>query len=280
MPYRPKIPTVLTVYDLIPLIFPDYVSTQARLFFYLTTKLALRTANILIAISQSTKQDYLNRFRISPEQVKVIPLAVSSDFHPQPRGLITRIRERYNLPPKFLLYVGINKPHKNLLRLIDAWSLLMRETIGDYYLCIAGEWDERYEMPKRKVARLGLEEQVKFLGPIREEDLPGLYAAAVGFVFPSLYEGFGLPVLEAMACGTPVACSNISSLTEIVGKAAVLFNPNSTESIADVLEPLITENKLRDDLRDLGFDRAKRFTWEGTARDTLQVYREFTKYEI
>lgn len=276
MPYKPGIPTVLTVYDLIPLIFPDYVSTQARMLFFWTTKLALWAAESIIAISHNTKQDYLKQFNISPEKVNVIPLAVSSDFRPQPVGDISRVREIYDLPSKFILYFGINKPHKNLLRLIDAWSLLMKEAAGECYLFIAGEWDERYTMPKRKVAQLGLEGQIKFLGPIPEEDLPGLYAAAIGFVFPSLYEGFGLPVLEAMACGTPVACSNISSLAEIVGDAALLFDPHSIESIAASLDQLIAERSLRNHLVDLGFHRTKRFTWERTARDTLRVYRQLS----
>jgi alpha-1,3-rhamnosyl/mannosyltransferase len=273
MPYTPRIPAILTVYDVIPLRFPDYVSTQARLFFFMTTKLAVSVAKSLIAISISTKKDYLKRFRILQNKIKVIPLAVSSDFRPQPKEEVSRVRNVYNLPKSFILYLGINKPHKNLTRLIDAWSLLVGERTGEYSLCIAGEWDERYPEPKRRVIQLGLQEQIKFLGPIKEQDLHGLYSAATIFVFPSLYEGFGLPVLEAMACGTPVACSNVSSLPEIVESAALLFDPNSYKSMAETLVSLIENRSLQDNLRELGFDQAKKYTWQRTASETLRIYR-------
>ncbi|MGD8752748.1 MAG: glycosyltransferase family 1 protein [Anaerolineales bacterium] len=273
MPYTPGIPAILTVYDVIPLRFPDYVSTQARLFFFMTTKLAVSVAKSLIAISSSTKKDYLKRFRILQNKIKVIPLAVSSDFRPQPKEEVSRVRNVYNLPKSFILYLGINKPHKNLTRLIDAWSLLVGERTGEYSLCIAGEWDERYPEPKRRVIQLGLQEQIKFLGPIKEQDLHGLYSAATIFVFPSLYEGFGLPVLEAMACGTPVACSNVSSLPEIVESAALLFDPNSYKSMAETLVSLIENRSLQDNLRELGFDQAKKYTWQRTASETLRIYR-------
>jgi alpha-1,3-rhamnosyl/mannosyltransferase len=141
-------------------------------------------------------------------------------------------------------------------------------------LVIAGAWDPRYPESRQRAKALALEEAVHFLGPIAEEDLPTLYSGAVAFVFPSEYEGFGLPVLEAMACGTPVACSSTSSLAEVAGDAALLFDPTDVADIADALTHLLHEPGLRADLRERGLRRAAQFSWERTARDTLAVYRQ------
>jgi alpha-1,3-rhamnosyl/mannosyltransferase len=141
-------------------------------------------------------------------------------------------------------------------------------------LVIAGTWDPRYPESRQRAEALALKEAVHFLGPIVEEDLPTLYSGAVAFVFPSEYEGFGLPVLEAMACGTPVACSNTSSLAEVAGDAALLFDPTDVAAIADALTHLLHEPSLWADLRERGLRRTAQFSWERTARDTLAVYRQ------
>jgi alpha-1,3-rhamnosyl/mannosyltransferase len=170
----------------------------------------------------------------------------------------------------FALYVGINKPHKNLVRLVQAWGKLGSGAQG-WELVLAGGEDPRYKQARHEAARLGL--PVHFPGSIAEEDLPALYNAAGIFVLPSTYEGFGLPVLEAMACGTPVLCSNTSSLPEIAGNAALYISPEDTDGIAKVLRCLIGDALLRAELSEKGRRQASRFSWERAARETLAVYR-------
>ncbi len=235
MPYRPQLPTVVTVYDLIPLLFPQHVSLTARLLFRWTTGLALRAASRVIVLSQATRRDLLAFYHPPPRKVTAIPLAADSSFHPPPPTEVERVRRKYALPEDYLLYLGINKPHKNLVRMIDAFARFTFH-VSCFMLVIAGAWDSRYSEPRQRVDALGLESVVRFLGPVPEADLPALYAGAALFVFPSLYEGFGLPVLEAMACGTPVVCSNTSSLPEIMGEAALTFDPLNVKEMAAKIE--------------------------------------------
>jgi len=177
------------------------------------------------------------------------------------------------LPEHFILYVGINKPPKNLPRLIEAYARLAAKSPAVYYDCvIAGAWDDRYPQARLRAAELNLSQRVHFLGPIRDTDLPALYAGADLFVTASLYEGFGLPVLEAMACGTPVACSNTSSLPEVVGDAGLLFDPLSVEAVAGAVQQAMSDESLRAELRRRGLQRATQFTWDRVAQETLQVY--------
>ncbi len=273
MPYWPGVPTVLTVYDLIPLLFPQLVSSRARLLFRWTTALALRTADRVIAISQATCRDLASIFQISPQKVTVIPLAVHPDFQPQPPAVVERARRKYRLPQNYILYLGINKPHKNLVRLIEAFSRITHHA-SRITLVVAGAWDSRYPESRQRAATLGLENTLCFLGSVAEEDLPALYGGATLFVFPSKYEGFGLPLLEAMACGTPVACANTSSLPEVGGDAALYFDPTDVEAIAETLCQALADADLRAELRQRGLGRAAEFSWERTARETLKLYRE------
>jgi alpha-1,3-rhamnosyl/mannosyltransferase len=180
------------------------------------------------------------------------------------------VRRKYDLPERYLLYVGSNKPHKNLPALVDAYARL-----GDTPpLLLAGTQDPRYPQVGRRVEQLGLENRVRILGAIPEEDLPALYGNALALVFPSLYEGFGLPPLEAMACGAPVACSDIPSLREAAGQAALWFDPSSPDSIASALEKILDDQELRAALRASGLRRAAELTWDLAAQKTLDVFRE------
>jgi len=268
MPYFPRVPTVLTVYDVIPLRFPEHSTARARLLFRLTTKLALHASEHVIAISEATKQDYVRFFGVQPERITAIPLAVSDRFRPRPEEEVESLRRKYDMPERFFLYLGSNKPHKNLVRLVEAWS---RVTADEVALVVAGAWIPQYPEPKQAAERLGV--PVRWLGPVPESDLPALYSAAEAFVFPSLYEGFGLPVLEAMACGVPVACSNTSSLPEVAGGAALYFDPEDLGSISGTLLRLLLDAELRARLRDRGMEQARGFSWNRTAEKTLEVYR-------
>lgn len=277
MPYRPGAPTILTIYDLIAMLHPQTVSARARLLFRLTTRLALRTAQQVITISEATRQDLLRHFPIPAERVTAIPLAADPRFQPQPGEVIEATRRKYNLPEHYLFYLGINKPHKNLLRLIKAYARLSpvpgpQSPVPP--LLIAGAWDDRYPETKERVSELNLGERVRFLGPVDDADLPALYSGCEIFVFPSLYEGFGLPVLEAMACGAPVMCSNASSLPEVAGDAALLFDPLDVESIAAALRRAIEDGNLRRSLAERSLAQAVNFSWARTAEETLAIYRE------
>ncbi|MFZ1768129.1 MAG: glycosyltransferase family 1 protein [Caldilinea sp.] len=271
MPYRPGAPTLLTHYDLIPLHFPAYVPARARLLFRIMLWLALRTAQHVAAISEASRRDLLTSFHLSPDRVTTTPLAPDPRFCPQSATSLAEVRDAYALPESFVLYLGINKPHKNLVALLHAYAKLPTSAPP---LVIAGAWDNRYPEAKQAAVTLNLTSRVRFLGPIAEIDLPALYAAATVFVFPSRYEGFGLPVLEAMACGAPVACSNVSSLPEVAGDAALLFDPDDIVAIAQTLQRLLDEPSLRADLRDRGLAQAARFTWQRTAALTLDIYRK------
>ena len=276
MPYRPGVPTLLTLYDLIPVHFPELGSRRARLFFRLTTARAVRAARHCIAISEATQRDFVTHFRIPPSGITAIPLAADPAFHLQPASAIEHIRARYDLPENFVLYLGSNKPHKNLVRLIEAWSHVAPEA-PTTDLVIAGAWLDQHPEPRQCAAELELNDRIRWLGSIANADLPALYAAATAFVFPSLYEGFGLPPLEAMACGTPVACSNTSSLPEVVNDAALTFDPTSVEAIATALLHLLDDAVWRDDLRERGLARAATFSWQRTAVATLAQYRALVR---
>jgi alpha-1,3-rhamnosyl/mannosyltransferase len=296
MPYAPGAPALLTVYDLIPLLFPRQSTLRARLLARWATRLALRAAGGVIAISDATRRDFLAHFRLQPGKIQAIPLAVDPVFRPQPREVVAAARARFGLPERYLLYLGSNKPHKNLERLVEAWALLQPRSpaplAGQHMpLVIAGAWDDRYPEARQRASALsrspaplagrspapvaGSEQQVLWLGPVPEADLPALYSGALLFVFPSLYEGFGLPVLEAMACGTPVACSNSSSLPELTGDAALLADPMDTQDLARAMRTALEDESLRQEMSEKGLRRARGFTWLQTAQRTLETYRAF-----
>ena len=274
MPYRPGLPTLLTVYDLIALLHPQTVSLRARLLFRLTTRLALAAADRVLTISASARDDLLAHFPIAAERVTAIPLAADPRFRPQPAAEIARVREKYSLPDRYIFYLGINKPHKNLPRLIEAYANLRTThyALRNTPLIIAGAWDIRYPEARALAAPLG--DAVRFLGPVDDADLPALHSGAALFAFPSLYEGFGLPVLEAMACGAPVICGNRSSLPEVAGDAALLVDPTDTESIAAAIRRLLEDDGLRRSMAERSLAQAARFSWPRTAAETLAVYRE------
>ncbi len=192
------------------------------------------------------------------------------------------------MPERFVLYVGSNKPHKNLTGLVTAWAELIRgpgamsgtqtatpggDAASGAELVIAGAWDPHYPEARQLADSLG-DSRIRWLGPVADADLPGLYAAATVFVFPSRFEGFGLPVIEAMACGTPVICSNVTALPEVAGDAAILIDPEDTAGLAEALGRVLQDEALQDDLRERGLRRAADYSWERTAAQTLEVYRQ------
>ena len=274
MPYRPGVPAVFTCHDQIPLIFPEYYRARQRLIYRFAHQLALNTARQTIAVSQSTKDDLRRFFHVNPDRIVVVHEGVDAHFQPPSRAEIDQVRATYALPDRYLLYFGSNKPHKNVPQLIEAFAKSGSSDQGsDIRLVIAGHWDERYPEAKQTVKRLGLKDSVRFIGPVKDADLPALYGDAEVFVFPSQYEGFGLPVLEAMACGAPVICSNRSSLPEVAGNAAVLIDPHDVSALAAALDEVGHDANLRVNLAQRSLEQAAQFTWEKAAQQTLDVYR-------
>ena len=266
MPFRPKTPTLLTLYDFIVCHYPEYLSARARLLSRFAHQLAIRTADALIAISEATKQDLIQQF--NPQKpIYVTPLAAAPHFRPVDA---TAMRRKFGLPEQYLLYFGSNKPHKNIVSLIRAVAQLPNAPL----LVVAGAWLPEHPEAKVETERLGLTNRVRFLGRVESADLPALYSGAALFTFPSLYEGFGLPVIEAMACGTPVVCGKVWSLPEVGGDAVTYFDPNSAESIAHTINQLLTNPAQRADLAERGLAQAASFSWQRIAQQTLDIYRQ------
>jgi glycosyltransferase involved in cell wall biosynthesis len=273
MPYLPNVPSVVTCYDLIPLLYPEYFTATQRLIYWLAHRLALRASRVILTISQATKADLVRVFHLDPQRVQVTPLAADATFAPRSPAQINAVRVNYALPERYVLYLGSNKPHKNLMRLVQAWQMAnVKHQMSNIQLVIAGQWDERYPEARRLAEELGLKDQVIFAGAVEENDLPALYSGATLFVFPSLYEGFGLPVLEAMACGTPVVCSRASSLPEVAGDAAMLVDTVQMDTLATAINQMLRDEELRRAMRQKGLAQAARFSWEHTARETLSIY--------
>lgn len=267
-------PTVTTLYDAIPRLFPAEVSPRARLLFDVLTRLAVHNSQRLLAISESARADLIGAYAIEPERIAVTPLAADARFRPQSAAAIDALRTRYRLRARYVLTLAANKPHKNLPLLIAAWAQLIR-TPGfppDFVLVVAGHWDPRFPAARHAVERLRLGDRVRFLPNVADADLPALYAGATVFVFPSRYEGFGLPPLEALACGAPVLCGNVSSLPEVVGAAALKVDMNSVDELARGLAQLLHDGALRRSLAEAGPIQAARFSWRQAAGATLAVY--------
>ncbi|HEY0604257.1 MAG TPA: glycosyltransferase family 1 protein, partial [Herpetosiphonaceae bacterium] len=251
---------IVTIYDVIGRVVPDALpSPRSRLFFELAIRLSLRGAAQVITSSAATRRDLIVEYRVEAERISVIPLAVDRSFEPQPAAAIRALRERYALPPRYLLYFGSNKPHKNQATLVRAFATVQT----DVPLVIAGAWDQRFAEPKRIAEQLGLSDRVRFIHDMPAADVPALLSGALVFVFPSRYEGFGLPPLEAMASGTPVIASDSSSLPEVVGDAGLLVAPE-VAPLAEALQRLVDDPALREDLSARGLRRASGFTWAET----------------
>lgn len=269
MPYAPGLPSVVTAYDLIPLIIPDGFSMPQRTVYAMTHQLAFRAARKIITLCESAREGFIERFHLPPHKIIAIPPGLGPEFAPQPEEALTAFREPRKLPRAYCLTLGSNKPHKNLPRLIRAYAALPADTPP---LVIAGPEDPRY--PEMRAAAAPLGQRVIFLGRVAEAQLPCLYAGAALFIQPSLMEGFGLPVVEAMAGGIPVACSDAPGVTEAAGGAALLFDPRRPEAITHALSTALGDSALQKDLRARGLRRAQTLTWANTAQATLKVYGE------
>ena len=262
--------SVVTVHDLGYLYYPEAHRLLDRAYLDLSTRYNARAAAHLIADSSATKRDLIERYGTEPDKITVIyPGYDKATFRPvRDDEAIEAVKAGYDIAGDYILFVGTLQPRKNLTRLIEAyWKLEARS----WKLVIAGKKGWLYQEIFRRVEELGLEGKVVFTDYVPEGDLPALLSGARLFVFPSLYEGFGMPVLEAMACGTPVVCSNTSSLPEVAGDAALLVDPLEVEELAAAMERVLADEELRAGLIERGFEQVRKFSWEKCARETLDV---------
>jgi glycosyltransferase involved in cell wall biosynthesis len=268
--------SVVTIHDCIHLMFPQYLPNRFALAYARASMaFAARRATRILTVSESSKRDIIKFFGTPPDKIDVIYNAFDERFSIEPREEdVVRVRERYQLHDPFVLYAGNVKPHKNLERLIEAFNLVRQRGLGRLKLVMIGDEISKYAALRRAVHRYQLHQHVRFIGYLPEETLAVMYRLAGVFVFPSLYEGFGLPPLEAMASGTPVVTSNVSSLPEVAGDAALLVDPYDPIAIADGIHRVLTSEALQRDLRRKGWLRARQFSWEASVRRVRDIYRE------
>lgn len=267
--------SVFTIHDLIFRFFPEYHLPLNRWYLSLMLPRFVERADAIIAVSENTRRDAVRLLNVAPEKTTVIHEGVNPAFRPlSDSAPLEAVRAKYGLGQRFVLYLGTIEPRKNLVTLIESYQLLLKHDPAAPQLVIAGRKGWLYTPVFDRVRSLGLEERIRFTDYVEPDDVPLLMNAATLFVFPSLYEGFGLPPLEAMACGTAVLCSNASSLPEVVGEGAILVDPRDAGALADSMERILGDERLRAELRARGLAQASKFSWEKAARETLSVYRD------
>jgi glycosyltransferase involved in cell wall biosynthesis len=268
-------PSVVTIHDMTLWLFPEYHYRRRQFAMRPFIPLATRRADAIVVNSHSTKQDLVRILKVPQEKVRVVYGAPAPAFQRLAPGPdLEAVRLRYNLPEHFILYVGTIEPRKNLVRLLEAFAKMRRSAALPHHLVMVGQRGWKDESVFAAVERLELKDSVHFLGHIPIEALVALYNLADAMAFPSLYEGFGLPVIEAMACGTPVVTSRKGSLAEVAGDAAEFIDPLSPKSIAEGLLHVLTNAAWRAELQQRGLERAAHFTWQAAAQQARQLYGE------
>lgn len=263
--------TVVTVPDFSPFLYPEWHKEEVVAYITGQFRKQIQRADLIIAISDFIRDTAINEFGFAPERVRTIHLGFDAAvFRPLPVAVLTSLRGKYPLPERFLLYVGSIEPRKNLMRLLQAYRQLSATVRSEVKLVLAGfhGWDNADVME----LLASLRDDVSYLGYIPEPDLAGLYNLAEAFVYPALYEGFGLPPLEAMACGCPVVVSGVASLPEVCGGAALYVDPTDAEQMTGALEGLLADATAGAELRAKGLERAQQFSWERSAREHLVVF--------
>jgi glycosyltransferase involved in cell wall biosynthesis len=277
-PLSPTLPSVVTIHDLIPMVLPQYRgSTLVRLYTSLVASAATHT-RLILTDSEASKRDILAHLSVPDSRVRVVHLAAAPHYRPIDNpGVLEAIRRKYDLPGTFALWLAGFDVRKNAQALLHAYTWVYSALGDDYPLVMAGELPAKdtpfFPDPRCIAAELGVTDALRFPGWVDEADKPALYSAATLFAFPSRYEGFGLPILEAMACGTPVVTSNAASLPELAGAAAFQIDPDDPRQLAAAIIALCVQKDLHDEMREKGLAQAARFTWQKTARETLDAYR-------
>jgi glycosyltransferase involved in cell wall biosynthesis len=275
LPFFSGIPSIVTIHDLIAIDFPQYCKNETALYYGLFLPRSIHKAKKIIAVSDTVKRDILRHFVLDPDKIEVIYHGVESIFRKITcEESLERVTRKYKLPPGFLLYVGNLEPKKNIRRLIEAYMELRRHAGIRQKLVIAGRKGWKYDDIFQIVKREKMEQDILFTGYVEREDLPCVYSLADLFIFPSLYEGFGLPVLEAMACELPVLISNQGALPEIAGEIYPQVDAYNVEDIAKKILVLLGDPELRAKNISYGIKRIKQFSWEKAADETLAVYKK------
>ena len=269
-PFRRPCPAVITVHDLGFLYFPETLTEESRRYYGQVGR-AVRSAERIIAVSHHTARDLAERLGAT-DRVRVIHNGVGAEFHPAPEAEVAATRASYDLDKPYVLFLGTFEPRKNVVTLLRAFRAIRAR--HDVLLLLAGRRGWLYQPIFDEIERLSLRDDVRVVEHAKPQDFRALYTGAVAFAYPSLYEGFGLPPLEAMACGTPTVVADTSSLPEVVGDAALRHRPTDHEALADALLRLLEDEDLRANLRRRGLEQAARFSWDEAARQTLAVYRE------
>lgn len=265
---------VVTIHDLVAFLFPETIPLKYGAYMRYLLRQAVKRANKIISVSHHTRQDLIEILKVPSEKIVVIHEAPSPIFRPYDRNKVrTLLKERYGIKKKYIYHLGNIEPRKNLIVLLQAFTRVCQELGTEYQLVVSGQKGWLIRSLSHFLKNYPMRDQVLFTGYVPTEDLPLLMNGAEIFVFPSLYEGFGLPVLEAMSCGTPVISSNRSSIPEIVGSAGVLVDPTDVKELAHRIVYLLRNGEERRRLSLLGKDQAARFSWEEVARKTLNVYR-------
>lgn len=270
-----KTKSIVTIHDLTLWFFPGRKQKGAikQLLYRVVIRQACRNAHHIIAITEATKRDIVKLLKIDPAKITVVHEAASERYHPliQPANL-EQIKRKFNITKPYFLYIGQWRAHKNVVRLIRAFALLRRRYQLDYQLVLGSKIDSAYPEIPATIKELGLQEDVVLTGYVADDELPYLYNGAECFVFPSLYEGFGLPPLEAMACGTPVVSSNVSCMPEVLGEAAIYFDPLNVEEMAKAMAEVGKNYSLKRELKAKGLAQAKLYSFDRMAEETLAVY--------
>ncbi|MCK4431428.1 MAG: glycosyltransferase family 4 protein [Candidatus Aminicenantes bacterium] len=265
---------VVTIHDLITRIYPSKFTKKHRLVQNTLLPHILRKADRIIAVSNSTKNDIIKFYPEYAHKIKVIYEGVESQFFPRSNHEIEKTLDKYNVDFRYILFLGTVEPRKNIIRVVDAFIQLKQEGNIEQKLIITGRKGWLYKDIIEKINKTPFSQDIIFTDFVDDEDLPSLYSGAEIFLYPSLYEGFGLPVLEAMSCGSPVITSNLSSLPEIAGDAAILVDPMNVEEIVQAMEKLLRDRELRKELKRKSLERAKFFSWEMAAKETLHLYED------
>ncbi|MFZ2197030.1 MAG: glycosyltransferase family 1 protein [Thermodesulfovibrionales bacterium] len=268
-PFLCSVTTVLVIHDLQHVNQPENYSSVYLCFLRMIVYLSAKTADKVVTISEKVKADIIKFYKIAAENIYITYNAVDHNaFSPRDSNEVETIRKKYRLPEKFVLYAASSLPHKNHIRLFEAMKIIRQEGRG-MKLVLVGARFKWSDVIVAKIEEMGIKDDVIFIGWVPFEDLPLIYCASEIFVFPSLHEGFGIPVLEAMACGVPVVCSNIEPITEVAAGAAFLVDPLDPRAIARALCTVAQDRVIRENLITLGFCRAAEFSWEATARKTI-----------
>ena len=267
---------VVTIHDIIHVLYPQFLPNRAALIYArVMIRRALKRADRILTVSYNSKRDLVDYFGIPPARIDVVYNGVASRFRADvPRAERDRVAARYGLPRPYLLFLGGEKPHKNVRNVIRAFAEARRERALPHCLVLAGPMPRNRNRVEALISALELDGCVQRPGVVPEEDLPGLYAGADAFLYPTLYEGFGLPVIEAMACGVPVLTSSTSALQEVAGGYAYLVDPMDVSAIARGIVTLATDPARRAEFAELGRRRARDFSWDRAAEQTLQIYAE------